>query len=291
MHPDLILDRLKQELTLGKVKSHEECFDATKSQETAWEKWKMQPSPCDKNVDVVILVKSSIDRNGNRRIIRKTWARKVKVETETFKLFIRPIFLIGVLNSDDQLPKFCPGVSLILLSDDDAVIVPWLFFGQLVPVTKIVQNPNENYFGGVPFFMSLVPRTFKLGSRAEIPVTSFPCSTMPIYLQGFAMVFSMGTLKRLVEEMHKYYSIAFSDDVYLSWLAYRLKINVDEYSTDLFEGSCLVEENQHPSVYEKHAKNDRVESVAVVHQCDTAELQKDLWIRLCESFIVNNTLI
>lgn len=56
-------------------KNKSTCFQLAKTNQTRQTSFLLKPQACDDNVDVVIMVKSSIYRNSLRNAIRKTWAK------------------------------------------------------------------------------------------------------------------------------------------------------------------------------------------------------------------------
>uniref|UniRef100_A0A915HK43 Uncharacterized protein n=1 Tax=Romanomermis culicivorax TaxID=13658 RepID=A0A915HK43_ROMCU len=99
------------------------------------------------------------------------------------------------------------------------------------------------------------------------------------------------TMNLFLEETKYYYSYVFIDDIYLSWLAYRLNLTFTEFPKQLFDGSCLKDNSmQSHGQYEIHLNHEPVDEIAIFHQCDMSQMQIDLWQRLCESFVRNETM-
>uniref|UniRef100_A0A915JLS9 Hexosyltransferase n=1 Tax=Romanomermis culicivorax TaxID=13658 RepID=A0A915JLS9_ROMCU len=84
-----------------------------------------------------------------------------------------------------------------------------------------------------------------------------------------------------LEEIPNYYSSIFLDDIYLSWLAYRLNITFTEFPKQAYDGSCLNDNSiKSHGQYEIHSKHDPIDEIAIFHQCDAPKMQTDLWRRL-----------
>lgn len=57
------------------------CLEVFESKvQSSGSNWKLKTKPCDDNVSVVIIIKSSITRNLLRRALRKTWAKDVSAD-------------------------------------------------------------------------------------------------------------------------------------------------------------------------------------------------------------------
>uniref|UniRef100_A0A915L5H3 Hexosyltransferase n=1 Tax=Romanomermis culicivorax TaxID=13658 RepID=A0A915L5H3_ROMCU len=325
---------LDEELLYDHPESYEYCFEKARTTKPAQGKWIVEPYACSNDVNVVVMVKSSTDRNENRHIIRKTWGQNVQLlNGKDKRLIFRTIFIIGfssiqstspinrylqaenqkykdILQVDIQdglavpsfiektlnglrfLDKSCPNVSMILIADDDTILAPWLLFGKIAPIDDIIQNADLSYFGGLPFLMNIVPRRLSQESRITFPRDKYPCYSVPLYLRAFAMLISQKTMKRLLEETENYYSSLFIDDIYLSWLAYRLNLTFTEFPKQLYDGSCLFDNLMHSQgQYEIHLKHESVDNIAFFHQCDAPQMQIDIWHRLCESFVTNDSTV